>query len=114
MKMREQAQRAPQASTADYSTNGKTVFRLWGFVQKVQRNEKLWCDYVMFNIKSKNNPEYYDIISICVPDHVGVQCERGDSLTVTGYIRSWNRSGSIALELVADKVEALDPEKLRG
>lgn len=112
MKTREQAQKAPRQK--DGNTNGKTVFRLWGFVKEVKRNDKLFCDYVMFNIKSRNNPEFYDIISICVPDSLGVMCESGDCLTITGYIRSWNRSGGVALELVADKVEALDPGKLGG
>lgn len=111
MKTREQAQRAPKES--DFSTNGKTIFRLWGFVQKVQRNEKMFCDYVMFNIKSRNNPDFFDIISVCVPDSLGICCERGDALTITGYVRSWNRSGGVALELVADKIEGMDPERLR-
>lgn len=113
MKTREQAQRK-RGESSDFGTQGKTIFRLWGFVQKIQRNDKMFCDYVMFNINSRNNPDYFDIISICVPDSLGVVCERGDALTITGYIRSWNRAAGVALELVAEKVEEFDAERLRG
>lgn len=109
MKTRDQAQR----SADNYDTAGIAIFQVAGFVQEVKRNEKLKCDYVRFNIQSKVKPEFYDIISVCVPDTVGVACEAGDCVVCKGFIRSWNTTNGIKLEIVAQKVAEIQPEQLK-
>lgn len=111
--MKQRTAAAPQNQTA-CSTEGITFFQLAGFVQDVARNEKMQCDYVRFNIRCKNKPEYFDIISVCVPDALGIACELGDCVVMRGFIRAWQRNGGISLELVAEQVKPVDPDKLAG
>ena len=111
--MKQRTAAAPKNQTA-CSTEGITFFQIAGFVQDVARNEKMMCDYVRFNIKCKYKPEYFDIISVCVPDELGIACELGDCVVMRGFIRAWQRNGGISLELVAEQVQPVDHERLAG
>lgn len=110
MRTREATQAAPQAGA--YSTAGFSFFQIAGFVQDVKTNDKLHCDYIRFNIQCKQKPEYFDIVSVTLPHSVGVVAEIGDAVIMRGYVRAWNRGGNITLELVAERAEPVDPEKL--
>lgn len=104
---------APAREPEKKNTDGMTFFQIAGIVQDVTRNDKMLCDYVRFNIRCKEKPEYYDIISVTVMDTVGVMCEPGDALVMRGYMRSWQRNGGITLEMVAVQVQPIDPAQLK-
>lgn len=108
------ARNAAPEPQQEHNTEGFSFFLIAGIVQGVKENEKMHCDYVHFNIQSKIKPEYFDIISVCVPHDLNILCEVGDAVTARGWVRAWQRGGAITLELVAERVEPVDPEKLRG
>lgn len=113
MRQRESTKTETAQTDSGYPHEGIALIQVCGYVQEVKRNEKLKCDYVRFNITSKINPEFYDIISVCVPDSVGVCCDVGDCVLIRGFVRSWQRNG-ITLELVAERVAEIDPAQLKG
>jgi hypothetical protein len=112
--MKQRAAGAAAAPQTQCSTEGMTFFQIAGFVQDVATNDKMQCDYLRFNIKCKNKPEYFDIISVCMPHAIGVICEIGDCVVVRGYVRAWQRNGGITLELVAESVQPIDEKQLAG
>ena len=97
-----------------YSTAGFSFFQIAAIVQAVKTNEKMHCDYVTFNIRCKDKSEYFDCVAVCLPHSVNVVCEPGDAVVIRGHVRAWQRDGRISLELVAERVEEIDPARLEG
>lgn len=92
-----------------YETTGSASFSIDGVLQYSVRNDKMNCYYFRFCINSQNK-DYYSVISVTVPDTVRKSSPfiiEGLRLLISGHFRSWQKTGHVSIELVADSIEIL-------
>lgn len=91
------------SKTYDYPISGHMSFEVEGYVQSFKENQKLECDYVMFNIEDLCGDNCVHMISVSVPWNLcadgqdnPVELEKGDHVLISGYMRSWwNEKGCV-------------------
>ena len=93
-----------------YPTEGITDFYIKGYVQSITQNHKYKCDYLRFTILNNPNDEFYDVISATLPHDLGIVVDIGDHIECSGYIKSWNRNGTVTLELVIEQIKEVIDE----
>lgn len=91
-----------------YPTEGITDFYIKGYVQSVTQNHKYKCFYLRFCIVNNEGNEFYDVISATLPDNLGVVVDIGDYVECAGYIKSWNRNGTVSLELIIEQIKEVN------
>lgn len=88
-----------------YPTEGITDFYIKGYVQSITQNHRYKCFYLRFCILNDESNEYYDVVSATLPNDLGIIVDIGDHVECSGYIKSWNRNGTVTLELIIENIK---------
>ena len=100
-----QANNDTNRGNSRYPTDGFTYFRIDGYVQSVTQNHKYKCDYLRFCIINNPGDEFYDVVSATLPHDLEIIVDVGDHVECEGYIKSWNRNGTVTLELIITAIK---------
>ena len=98
----------PNRGNSRYPTDGVTDFYIKGYVQSITQNHKYHCDYLRFCIVNNEGDEFYDVVSATLPHSLNIAVDLGDHVEVAGYIKSWNRNGTVSLELIIEQIKEVN------